>query len=825
MTAQELAQRLDAKRNGDGWKAKCPAHDDSTPSLSLKEGNDGRVLLKCWAGCTLEDICSSLQIKIQDLFQDSMNEDQFKALAKSTFNATEAKEKATGAAPAPVATPPATLEPLSKKQMEAVAKWRGYSLEMVEMLSKYGIIGHYENNIAFPAENGVHYRKKDDGSWRYTRGAKPNLFVIGGVDEGAHIHVFESQWDAIAYADASGEFANIVATRGARNVKLLDKFLNFSGTLYLWPQNDDPGQKWARDIAHDLNCQIKLAKIPESILSASEPPKQIKDLNEWRLAGATSGDIFNAFLDAKDFPVTEPDALVAEAPAPDRATEQGGGENISASTQTGEDYKLAPTSPAGKPTDASAIASAEGTQTRAPVEQAERRDSGGEADANEAIRPFFSIVPRPESEAWREESVATAAEPPPTLATTEEVATGTVAELAEEADRMTVPVGKSEGHKSTPPTQLAQTLDDTVAFLKRYVVFPVDEQADVIALWVAHSWTFSSFRFTPYLNVCSPEKRCGKTRLLECIQLLVPKPRAMVRPTEAVLFRTIEKDKPTLLLDEIDTIYATDADDRSEGLRAVLNAGFQAGPFSTIPRCVGKDLEPRDFNVFCPKVIAGIGKNLPDTVLDRSIEIRLIRQLGDKKAEKFRAVDTELEAAPIRASLDAWSRASGKSLAKARPSMPSQLGDRQQDMMEPLVAIADEAGGEWPQRAREALVGIGATHEDQSTGVQLLADCRMIFEATSLDKMTSTGLLSRLVEVESDNSPWPTWWEGDLKNNKTHGPARKLAKLLAPFGIKPSTIRIGNDDVAKGYYRSDFSDAWKRYLEPVKGMTTMELGL
>src|SRR5262249_3025108 len=140
----------------------------------------------------------------------------------------------------------------------------------------------------------------------------------------------------------------------------------------------------------------------------------------------------------------------------------------------------------------------------------------------------------------------------------------------------------------------------------------------------------------PYLNICSPEKRCGKTRLLECLQLLVPKPRPMIRPTEAVLFRTIDKEKPTLLLDEIDTIYTTDADERSEGLRAVLNAGFQAGAFANVPRCIGRDAEPRDFNTFCPKAIAGIGKNLPDTVRDRSIEIRLIRQIEGKKAVRFR---------------------------------------------------------------------------------------------------------------------------------------------------------------------------------------------
>jgi hypothetical protein len=821
MTAQELAQRLDAKRNGEGWKAKCPAHEDRTPSLSIKEGDDGRVLVRCFAGCALEDITRAMNIEVKDLFTTPRQFNREVAVSKDLSGGVESRHTESGvSAPAHCNTgpkdgarsgssaPPAQISPLSAKQIEAVAKWRGYSQELVEWLNKFGLIGHFEGNIAFPVQNGVHFRKKDGSGWRYTQGAKPDLFVLGGIEEGALVHCFESQWDALAYADASGERTNIVATRGASNIRLLDRFLNFSGTLYLWPQNDAPGQKWARDIAHDINCQMKLAKIPSPH----------KDLNEWRKNGATDGDVFNAFVDAKDF--SSGQVATGEHAQASTAVETTATENNSASAQPGEDYKLAPSSPAGKPV--ADVKAATSTQTRAPNEQAERLDSGCQAEASEAVRPEFH------------ESVPLAAEPPaPTPGDAipysgAEVATGTVGERASVDGGPKVAKHPEVLTQRSVEPALSKTLDDTVAFLKRYVVFTLDEQADVLALWVAHSWTFASFRFTPYLNVCSPEKRCGKTRLLECIQLLVPKPRAMVRPTEAVLFRTIEKDKPTLLLDEVDTIYSSDADDRSEGLRAVLNAGFQAGPFSTIPRCVGHDLTPKDFNVFCPKVIAGIGKNLPDTVRDRSIEIRLIRQLGDEKASKFRAADAEKEVELIRAELDAWSRSSGSSLAAARPSMPQQLQDRQQDMMEPLVAIADDAGGEWPQRARDALVGLGATHEDQSTGVQLLADCRTIFAAIGRDKLTSGELIARLVDIESDNSPWPTWWEGDLKNNKIHSPARKLAKLLAPFDIKPATVRMGagkDEDVAKGYYRNHFLDAWKRYLEPVKGMTTMELGL
>src|SRR5262249_9150762 len=65
MTASELAQRLNARRSGSGWSAKCPAHDDANPSLSIKEGKDGKVLLNCFAGCSTESVVAALGLTIR----------------------------------------------------------------------------------------------------------------------------------------------------------------------------------------------------------------------------------------------------------------------------------------------------------------------------------------------------------------------------------------------------------------------------------------------------------------------------------------------------------------------------------------------------------------------------------------------------------------------------------------------------------------------------------------------------------------------------------------------------------------------------------------
>ena len=137
-----------------------------------------------------------------------------------------------------------------------------------------------------------------------------------------------------------------------------------------------------------------------------------------------------------------------------------------------------------------------------------------------------------------------------------------------------------------------------------------------------------AFEFTPYLHIFSPTRSCGKSHLLDCIAKLVRNVLSTVSLTVAALFRTIEQDQPTLLIDEVDTVFGKG--NENEELRAILNAGFERG--SKVRRCVGPNHDLKDFAVFCPKALAGIGR-LPDTVSDRCIPIHLIAK---KKSERFR---------------------------------------------------------------------------------------------------------------------------------------------------------------------------------------------
>lgn len=357
----------------------------------------------------------------------------------------------------------------------------------------------------------------------------------------------------------------------------------------------------------------------------------------------------------------------------------------------------------------------------------------------------------------------------------------------------------------------AHVLDQVGAFIRQFVVLTESEYA-VISLWVLHTYCLTTAETTPYLNLGSAEKRCGKTRTLEVLELLVCNPWYTGRVTAAALIRKIANDHPTLLLDESDAAFRG-PEEYSEALRATLNSGHRRGGKATI--CVGRgaEIKTADFDVFSPKAIAGIGK-LPDTVADRSIPIRLKRKSLMEKVNRFRRRLVEPHAKQIREQLAAWAEENTTLLVC--PPLPEKLTDRQQDGAEPLLAIADCAGGDWPQRARAALVEIftGTAAEDDSVGVQLLSDIRTVFEAKDADRLSSEELVLALGEIEG--SPWPEYQHGQ-KLSPT-----KMARLLKPFDLGPRSIRIGVG-TPKGYLRESFEDAWSRYCPCSAGCPTADL--
>ena len=335
-----------------------------------------------------------------------------------------------------------------------------------------------------------------------------------------------------------------------------------------------------------------------------------------------------------------------------------------------------------------------------------------------------------------------------------------------------------ETEVTSPPMGLPEILEEVSGFLSRYIVFSNEAQATAVTLWIAHTWVIDAFDYTPYLQISSPVKRCGKSRVFDCLRLLCAKPWAIVSPTEAVMFRKIEQEPPTLLLDEVDAVFtAKNGDDGKEALRALLNAGFERR--ATVARCFGQDHQLREFRVFCPKAFAGIGK-LPDTVSDRSIPIIMARRKREQHIEKFRTRDTEPIAKPISVSLQTWSEelTTIQHLRAARPKLPEELGDRAADICEPLLAVADMAGGVWPEMARSALVELcsdGAS--DDGIAVQLLGAIREIFQEQGVDRISTKDLLDALI-ARDNGEPWGAWWAKDIASQSTRGPAGKVAILF-----------------------------------------------
>ncbi len=359
---------------------------------------------------------------------------------------------------------------------------------------------------------------------------------------------------------------------------------------------------------------------------------------------------------------------------------------------------------------------------------------------------------------------------------------------------------------AAPPqagSTLRHALADVEALLRRYVVFANPHQLVAVVLWVAHAHALEAAETSPYLWVRSAEKRSGKSLLLDCLEYLVARPWRAVLPSEAVLFRKIEAGHPTLLLDEADTIFGPKTAASYEGLRAILNAGNRRGV--RVPRVAGagSKLKLVEFDTFCPKVIAGIG-DLPDTVADRSIDIRLERRRRDEPVARFRRRTFEPLAAPVREALAAALADYVDAGALAgEPAVPETLNDRAADGWEPLLVIAEAAGGHWPARARAAALALSGERDlgDERLGVVLLHDVRRVFEMRHAEWLDTADLIAAL--KDDAEAPW-----ADLG---PHGlTPHRLASLLRPYGIAP---RPRADGQARGYAGDAFEDAWARYLD------------
>ena len=347
-------------------------------------------------------------------------------------------------------------------------------------------------------------------------------------------------------------------------------------------------------------------------------------------------------------------------------------------------------------------------------------------------------------------------------------------------------------------------LDELFAFLGRFVAYPSDGARMAHALWIAHTHLMDKWESTPRIAFLSPEPGSGKTRALEITETIVPRPVEAINATPAYLFRKVSDPVglPTILFDEIDTVFGPRAREHEE-IRGVINAGHRRGAMAG--RCVlkGKTVETEELPAFCAVAMAGLG-NLPDSILSRSVIIRMRRRAPSEKITPYRRRLHRPEGNWLRDRLAAWADHI-KGTLNSFPLMPEGIEDRNADVWESLLCIADAAGGHWPDRARVAAVAlVAAARGDRgSLGIRLLGDLRTIFAGH--DAHSTVDILSALVNL--DESPW-----SDLKGKPLD--SRRLANFLHPYNIKSKTVRIGNQ-TPRGYSKESLWDAWERYLPPL----------
>jgi hypothetical protein len=395
------------------------------------------------------------------------------------------------------------------------------------------------------------------------------------------------------------------------------------------------------------------------------------------------------------------------------------------------------------------------------------------------------------------------------------------------------------------PVSGKELLDGLEGLFGKFVVLP--KWAGVaLALWVVHTYAWLLRHVATYIGVESPEKRCGKTTLLTVLCELVNRPVVASNISSPAFFRVIEEKKPTLMIDEADTVLH-----RSRDLRGIMNAGYamktgyvirmtprrgqnvgssNAGCGPSSPgfdapshlrpaskgsrngesRMARAGLELGRFSSYCPKAIALI-KHLPEVLADRCIVIKMQRKGAQDKCERVR----NLEGEALRRQCARFVQDHAQQIAKAQPELPEDLNDRAADIWEPLLALADLAGGDWPEKARAAAVGLTAVAQEESPTATLLLDLLVMFARQGCAegnewmkdrggvRMFSRDIVAYLNGYE--DRPWMVLRRGKAVTE------RWLSQQLSPYGVRPRTVWIGEMS-AKGYMAEDLTETFGRYI-------------
>ena len=354
---------------------------------------------------------------------------------------------------------------------------------------------------------------------------------------------------------------------------------------------------------------------------------------------------------------------------------------------------------------------------------------------------------------------------------------------------------------------LENALTETEKLLRKLIVLKLDAHYWALTLWIAFCYSIPQFDHAPRLCFWSPEKRCGKSLALEVVSHLLPNPLMTSSISSASLFRILDRDNSkVILIDESDTVFGRNGDkEKAEALRQLLNASFKRG--QSVIRCEPPKYEPREFKIFAPIALAGIGTSaIPETVADRALMIEMRRMLPNEQILEFESDEVEKYFFPIKEKLQNFATENESRYRELRPELPREsLNPRARDLWKPLYKVAECAGDEWIRKALLASVALSSGEsdpEEASLSLRLLSDTREVFTE---DQITTKDLIERLRGLEE--SPWAYL--------ERFNPS-VLAHLLKNYSIRPKPFSGGK---VRGYYRKSFEDSWSRYLDPVQTVT------
>ncbi len=383
-----------------------------------------------------------------------------------------------------------------------------------------------------------------------------------------------------------------------------------------------------------------------------------------------------------------------------------------------------------------------------------------------------------------------------------------------ELDRLTKPAAKDAGpankvnvefvapwYEPVSGAEIAHIIRGT---LGQHIKFQDDEEADAVTLWIMGSWLMDRWALFPKCLITSPEKRCGKSTLLEAIEAFAFKPIYAAQVSPASLFRMIEAVKPTVMMDEADQTLKNNDD-----LIGLINAGHRKRQANVIRvQEVNGGFIPVMFSVWSPQVIAGIGR-IKDTLEDRSIRIELRRRLPAEYVEKMPA-DLFERHSVTRQKIARWASDFPQAHIEA-DAMPENLGnDRAQDNWEPLCKVALNIGGEWPERTDRAYRLIEQRHADDDLPipVQLVCDIWSLFEPRPYTKHIPTSSIVEDLNAMEDR-PWREINHGRALTQST------MMRRLSKFGIKSIAMTPENGGgKLKCIRRRDVEESFDRYGNP-----------